>query len=212
MDLRLGDPGLYLFSTVTGKPVADKKYWESFRFVAHFLDEKVAGQITPHSARVSGARFWRTLGLSEGLIMSLGDWKSVAVLRRYLGRSGISKLMRQDILMAGTGQNPATTIPCSLEMSTAVESALSLSKLPVGKDMAVVTRRRPRKWHRVCALGPSSQCRTHCGSFYGPATMFIQRLGEKLPEDSFCSSCRYSKIQHVPAFCVTSTYLLALMF
>ena len=52
---------------------------------------------TNHSARVSGARFWSSLGVGETTIALLGDWKGLKTLRRYFGTSGVCKTLAREI-------------------------------------------------------------------------------------------------------------------
>ena len=153
-------------------------------------------RITPHSARVTGARTWYALGLSTKSIMTLGDWKTERILMWYLGNGHFIWQMSRELRQAQGKPTPAEVPAAAAQqvvmLPEVVKAAISQIASVDPSEMSIVTQRRPRHWHRTCLHGPSTGWTTSCGSRFNPATMVIQRWSEFQPSstDMRCESCR----------------------
>ena len=71
---------------------------------------------------------------------------------------------------------------------------ISQGPLEVDEAFAIVTKRKPRRWHKVACRchGPSDHWRTSCGDGFNGNTMVLQRWSEfvRSDKDVECDSCR----------------------
>ena len=97
MSNRYSDTQRPVFVSRAGTAISESNWARNFRMVAAALGLSSALRISPHSARLSGARHWSRHGCSEKTIMDLGDWKSLDILRRYLGASGVGANLQSQL-------------------------------------------------------------------------------------------------------------------
>ena len=175
----------FMFTNEKGKPIAKHAFRKAMKWVGSQIGTPGT---SPHSCRLSGARAWAAIGLSESTIMALGDWRNVAVLRRYIGAAGItSRIMGELALAKAPPQAEQHMRPT--EMPPEIAAALTLLVRDPANDMAIVqSRRRPFTWHKCWATGPSNRWRTACGHCFNPNTMHVQKWGEKDSEAQLCTS------------------------
>jgi hypothetical protein len=94
---RYGQKGKPVFTTSDGSAVSEAGWSQSFKLVAKHLGISSERRMSPHTARLSGARHWSRHGCSEKTVMDLGDWKSVEILRRYVGASGVAQNLVKEL-------------------------------------------------------------------------------------------------------------------
>jgi integrase len=85
-------PGDYVFTRTNGKPVRDfRDTWENARTKAG------VPKLLFHDLRRTGARNMRRAGVSEGLIMKIGGWRTRSVFDRYniIDRRDMANAVRQ---------------------------------------------------------------------------------------------------------------------
>ena len=149
---------------------------------------------TQHSCRVTGARWWATFGLSEGLIMTLGDWRSGEILRHFINTCGLTHRIINDLILVRGGESRQSrndeARPTELPtMSEAAVRALMMEE----PDLLVIVynRRRSHRWHRTEARGPSNCRKTICGDSCNTATMHVQYWSEFGSQDEACRNCKW---------------------
>ena len=180
-----------MFVTSSGGPVSARALNSTFKQLSWVLG--MAECATAHSARISGSRHWAALGASEGSISALGDWRSLRVLRHYIGTARLGEQLARELMVTSTvGSSAGPPLTALAVMKAEILGALDQNKPETGieKGFAVVSKRRPRRWHTVCCIGPSDTWRTRCGDMYNPATMVLQNWNECTAADSRCGSCR----------------------
>lgn len=185
MELIVEVPGKRLFSSSRGGVISERALRQTFQEAAKQFG---LGGATPHAGRVTGARYWNSKGVSEANIALLGDWKSIASLRRYLGTASLSSNMLKEM----EARRPTvSSLPSAVGLPPLVEAALNkMIEIPNKDELAIVYRRRPRRWHRVKPHGPSCNWFTWCGDRYNAATMDIQLWQEFDPNDGVqCTKC-----------------------
>jgi hypothetical protein len=174
----------YVFTNKNGEALTRRSATQTLKLVGRHLGVLGASQ---HSCRLSGAKAWASMGLSETSVAVLGDWRSIAVLRRYIGTSGLTRRMIMEISMARSmmPQQRAVGPPVAVLPET-LESALRILQQEPPQDLAlVVLGRVPRRWHKVSMLGPSSRWTTGCGQPFS-STMVLQRWCERPRCDELC--------------------------
>ena len=182
------EPSGYLFCSQAGAQLSKKAWASMIKSVGLSLGHN---HVTPHSARVSGARHWAGLGLSEALIASMGDWKSIATLRRYIGAALASKHMLVELQEFQSRHAPQEKLQMPpWKIAEQIAKALAIAKpSPFEGGLAMVSKRY-KKWHRLgTVVGPSRYWHSLCGVVYNPATMDLQAWGEFGGEDHKCRVC-----------------------
>ena len=174
-------PRKYFFGTVKGFAVSEYKFRGSLRLVGGKFG--IAGA-TPHSCRITGARFWHSAGVSEGTIARLGDWRSIQILRQYLGLSALTTDLIREIRSGGGGvalQSHASETPSAPHHHQPAAIPIPTVQPPPIHDagMAIASRRRPRKWHHFVPSGPPRHWWLADGDAYNPNSMDLQFWQEK---------------------------------
>ena len=191
---RTAQPGAtHVFTNEWGKPVTAKALGLTLKAVAKLMEVPEAATVTPHTCRISGARHWAAEGASEGTFASLGDWRNREVLRKYIATTGIAKRLENELSRGRTcekKEEKASAVPVATPVAAIEETNAKLLTLQCQKELAIVSRHRPRKWHLVSAIGPSSAWRTRCGDVFNSSSMDIQWWGEFSPPEERCRSCR----------------------
>ena len=85
--LVLQTPSEFMCCTANGRPVTARALGTSFKEVARELQMKFRARdrVSAHSGRITGARLYSKLGVSENTIMGFGDWTNANKFRRYVG-------------------------------------------------------------------------------------------------------------------------------
>ena len=168
----------FLFCTRDGRCLSVRGVSTTVKILMAQLGMVNAQAMTPHSMRISGARHWSCAGLSEESIMALGDWRTLSVLRRYVGLTGLPRKMLMEMKSRMT--QPTTHTVQAAKLPEELENALmAFAVRPKPEDYAIVTNaRRPYMFHRVLCHGPSLRWRTECGQPYNTRTMHVQRWSE----------------------------------
>ena len=168
----------FLFCTKDGRCLTVRGVGATVKLIMARLGLENSHAMTPHSMRISGARHWSCAGLSEESIMALGDWRTLSVLRRYVGLTGLPRKMIME--MNSRLSQPAVRTMHTATLPHDLENALmAFAVRPKPEEYAVVTNaRRPHMFHRVLCHGPSLRWRTECGQQFNPRTMHLQRWSE----------------------------------
>ena len=184
--LKLRSPlgGSFFITSARQKPVTSRALAATFRKMGALLGmEEIV--VTPHACRVTGARHWARLGVHETTILIFGDWKSISILRKYLGTASLSSAMAREITSA---KNP-NSVPLVEVAQIRLPPDLLKPQHRDNDTLAVVTKRRPRRWHKVVIAGPSSGWQTFCGDFVNFHTMHLQMWSEQPADEPTCMKC-----------------------
>lgn len=139
-------PVPFLMSTKAGRPVSKRVFIETYKRIAQVMLWPEHRRYTPHSGRVGGAMHWTRLGVGEGSTAALGDWKSLPVLRRYVGTEALVRTLKRDITLAGGHAAAAVPQAQPTELPRRIEAALAHWADCGGETFAIV-HKRSRKWH-----------------------------------------------------------------
>ena len=184
-------PKGYFFAGVGGRPVTARGHGDTMKAIAVALKMKVTGRPKGHSPRVTGAKLWSRLGLRRETIGSLGGWRCMKTLERYIGTAGLNQRMREELKEVGS--RPGATNHMSLEtvMNTALQVYHAQPKEALAAQLSIVTNRRPRRYHKIVSLsGRSSHWHTACGDRFNPLTMVLQPTSEfDAVNEKMCTQC-----------------------
>ena len=192
-----GTKSEFLFMNKGGRPVTSRALNETFRAIGKAVD--MPTHATAHSARVSGSRHWAALGASELSIAALGDWRCLRVLRSYIGTARLGEQLSRELTISKTtltsqfGRRPTTSVTMSalVELKKDVRELLAnAGPVPTSApSYAIVTKRKPRRWHLSVCHGPSNLWRTRCGDSFNVSTMVLQSWNEKPSDEPLCEKC-----------------------
>jgi hypothetical protein len=189
--------GEHLFINDRCGPISVRGLSSTFKEVGRRM--KLEEMPTPHSARIAGSRHWATLGVSELSIAALGDWRSLRVLRDYVGAARLGEQISRELaITTAPATAPSQGHHVTLAAINELRRELSELKLAIkppeddGNQFAIVVRRKPRRWHLVSCRchGPSDAWKTACGDFFNAKTMVLQRWSEFGGDDVRCSTCK----------------------
>ena len=184
-------PRNFFFGSSKGLAVLESRFRESLRRVGQNFG--VVGT-TPHSCRITGARHWNSVGITEGTIARMGDWKSVHILRQYLGLSALTADLVREIRNGSQPSRRSATTAGGLTIPPQVEAPpLPVKSTGAGimpfAGFAIATRRLPRHWHHCVPSGPSRHWWLACGVSYNASTMDIQLWSERQTDEKMCDKC-----------------------
>ena len=144
-------------------------------------DDRVSG----HSHRLSGKRFGSRFGASRETVAALGDWRNMALLKRYMSVTGFCQALCQEVGNKDGGEHIE-------EWSLQNVLKEASSKDAISSEMATVSFRcKPHKWHRIVSdSGPCCDWTLRCGDVFNPTTMTIRKMSEWPESKLLCGVCR----------------------
>jgi len=184
------------FVNVAGRQVSQRALRLTFGELGR--QQRLQRVARPHSARLSGARFWYRQNASLTTICSIGDWADERTLKYYLGAMVKIAKLKQEIAetlkVADVGrmiQQVVTAALASQASSTAAESAPKEKVKALENELSMVYRKRqPHRWHKIgCMRGPLYSWLTACGEIYNSSTMTLQLFVERR-DGAVCERCR----------------------
>ena len=156
----------------------------------------------PHSARISGARYWTRMGLSLETTASIGAWSDAKTLKHYIGAAVMTMRIKKEL--AGSGAATLEIFDKDLMNKMDEQEARTLrygqrhrsgAGEPCTSDIPrllsiVLVARRPKRWHQIKPTeGPASRWSTSCGEALILQTMTIGAWSERPVDEPICTKC-----------------------
>ena len=188
-------PGQHFFCTWQGWALSARAVASAFGDLP-LATLRGRGPARPHSARVTGSRFWISQGLSLDEVACLGLWSDQRTLLHYLGAAaqilklqlGLEERKRarevHTMLSEITRRWGASQAPPATNQGQPAPPPASVTS-----TIGIVMRRTPRRWHVANLSGPSTGWHTRCGHVFNHRTMTLQCWAEQQATDPTCHSC-----------------------